>query len=161
LNEFISKGFHIIYADEMMVTKSSIPTHAYSRKNERIKIDYWQYRSKPIAALAGVSEQLGTDLVMLFDYSVNKKKFKVYLDELRARYFFDDICIYMDNLSVHRSIEIRERMDELGIAYIFSPIYSPDLNPVEYVFSMVKKQIKAERLNAIVNEQEIDLYSVI
>jgi len=98
---------------------------------------------------------------MLFDYSVNKKKFKVYLDELRARYFFDDICIYMDNLSVHRSIEIRERMDELGITYIFSPIYSPDLNPVEYVFSMVKKQIKAERLNAIVNEKEIDLYSVI
>jgi transposase len=98
---------------------------------------------------------------MLFDYSVNKKKFKVYLDELRSRYFFDDICIYMDNLSVHRSIEIRERMDELGIAYIFSPIYSPDLNPVEYVFSMVKKQIKAERLNAIVNEKEIDLYSVI
>ena len=89
--------------------------------------------------LAGVSEQLGTDLVMLFDYSVDKKKFKVYLDELRARYFFDDICIYFDNLSVHKSHEIRERMDELGIAYIYSPIYSPDYNPIEYVFSMAKK----------------------
>ena len=81
------------------------------RKNERIKLDYWQYQSNPIAVLAGVSEQLGTDLVMLFDFSVNKEEFKVYLDELRARYFFDDICIYFDNLSVHKSIEIRERMD--------------------------------------------------
>ena len=122
-----------------MVTKSSMPTHAWSRKNERIKLDYWQYQSNPIAVLAGVSEQMGTDLVMLFDYSVDKKKFKVYLDELRARYFFDDLCIYFDNLSVHKSLEIRERMDELGIAYIYSPIYSPDLNPVEYVFSMAKK----------------------
>ena len=85
---------------------------------------------------------MGNDLVMLFDYSVNKEKFKVYLDELRAKFFFDDICLYIDNLSVHRSLEIRERMDELSIAYIYSPIYSPDYNPVEYVFSMAKAEIK-------------------
>ena len=85
---------------------------------------------------------MGNDLVMLFDYSVNKEKFKVYLDELRAKFFFDDICLYIDNLSVHRSLEIRERMDELSIAYIYSPIYSTDNNPAEYVFSMAKAEIK-------------------
>ena len=82
---------------------------------------------------------MGTDLVMLFDFSVDKMKFKVFLDELRARYFLDDICIYFDNLSVHKSLEVRQRMDELSIAYIFSPIYSPDCNPIEYVFSIAKK----------------------
>ena len=75
---------------------------------------------------------------MLHDYSINIEKFKVYLDELRARYFFDDICIYLDNLSVHRSNAVKERMDELSIAYIYSPIYSPDYNPIEYVFSIAK-----------------------
>ena len=79
---------------------------------------------------------------MLFDFSVDKLKFKVFLDELRARYFMDDICIYFDNLSVHKSNEVKERMDELSIAYIFSPIYSPDYNPIEYVFSIAKKEIK-------------------
>ena len=98
---------------------------------------------------------------MQFDYSVDKKKFKVYLDELRARYFAHNICIYFDNLSVHRSQEIRDRMDELSIAYIYSPIYSPDYNPIEYVFSMAKRQIKMERLKAIMNEEEVDLYGVI
>ena len=76
---------------------------------------------------------------MLFDFSVDKSKFKVFLDELRARYFMDDICIYFDNLSVHKSNDVKERMDELSIAYIFSPIYSPDYNPIEYVFSIAKK----------------------
>ena len=90
----------------MMVTKSTIPTHAYSVKNQRIKIDHWQYRSNPIAVAAGVSEQLGCDLIMLFDFSVNITKFKVYLDELRSKYFFDDICLYMDNLKVHTSKEV-------------------------------------------------------
>ena len=40
---------------------------------------------------------------MLFDHSVNIKKFKVFIEELRAKYFADDICVYMDNLGVHIS----------------------------------------------------------
>ena len=111
--------------------------------------------------MAGVSEQIGTDLVMLFKKSVNIEKFKVWLDELRSRYFFDDICLYIDNLSVHRSKAVKERMDELGIAYVFSPIYSPDYNPVEYVFSMAKKKIKERRLEKILNEEEVDLWDII
>ncbi len=52
-------------------------------------------------------------------------------------------------------------MDEWSIAYIYSPIYSPDLNAVEYCFSIAKQEIKKERLKAILNEEEIDLYGVI
>ena len=44
--------------------------------------------------------------MMSFSKSVNREKFKVYLDELRARHFFDDICIVMDNLAVHHSLEV-------------------------------------------------------
>ena len=98
---------------------------------------------------------------MLFKKSVNIPKFKVYLDELRRRYFYDDICLYIDNLSVHKSKEITSRMDELSIAYVFSPIYSPDYNPVEYVFAMAKREIKERRLRAIVNEEQFDLWEVI
>ena len=79
---------------------------------------------------------------MQFYDSINIDKFKIYIEELRARYFFDDICIYFDNLSVHISNAIKERLDELSIAYIYSPVYSPDLNAVEFVFSMAKKIIK-------------------
>ena len=62
---------------------------------------------------------------MLFDSSVTINKFKVFLDELRRKYFYDDLCIFMDRLSVHVSKRTIERMDELGIAYIFNSIYSP------------------------------------
>ena len=61
----------------------------------------------------------------------------------------EDICLYFDNLSVHRSIVIRERLDELSIGYIFNPPYSPEFNGIETVFSIFKKTIKAERLRSI------------
>ena len=67
----------------------------------------------------------------------------------------------MDNLNVHRSHRAKDRMEELGIAYIFNPIYSPELNGIEEVFSIVKRAVKARRLQAILNGDEIDLKHVI
>ena len=106
--------------------------------------------------IGGISKEIGADLLMTFKNSITIKKFKIYLEELRRRYYFDDICIYMDNLSVHRSLEVRERMDELSIAYVYSPPYSPDYNGIESVFSIFKNKLKRERLKAIVEKREMD-----
>ena len=111
--------------------------------------------------LAGISEDGGVDLVMQFKDSIDKAKFKIFIENLRAKYFFDDICIYMDNLSVHKSNDVRERLEELSIGVVFCPVYSPDLNPIENIFSMAKDSIKKDRLRAIVNEEEIDLNKVV
>ena len=84
-------------------------------------------------------------MVMCFKDSINVSKFKILIDELRSRYLYDDICIYFDNLSVHRSNLVRERLDELSIPYIFNPPYSPEFNGIESVFSIAKAQIKKIR----------------
>ena len=95
---------------------------------------------------------------MLFKKSVNRDKFKMFLQEIRDKYPFEDIALYMDNLSVHKSKEITDRMDELGLAYIFGPAYSPDFNPVETIFSIAKSYIKKRRLSAVIGGYEIDLW---
>ena len=86
-----------------MVTKSTIPTHEYSQKNQNIEIDYRQYAHKTVAVVAAISAQCGVDMVMTFEKSINIPKFKIFLEELRRKFFFDDLCIYLDNLSVHTS----------------------------------------------------------
>jgi transposase len=88
---------------------------------------------------------------------VNIEKFKIWLDELRARYFFDDICLVMDNLRVHHSNAAIERIDELGFEYIFTPPYSPDANPIESVFSIFKSQLKKERIKGIIGGKKIQV----
>ena len=69
--------------------------------------------------------EFGVDLVMIFKKSVNIKKFKTFLDELRSKFWTDDILLVMDNLSVHISKETKQRMDELGFQYSYTPPYSP------------------------------------
>ena len=153
----MDRGFRVVFLDETMVTKSTMPTHEWSVSREHFEVDFNQFAGTTIAVLAGVSMERGVDLMMTFDKSVNIVKFKVWLEELRARWFYDDICLVMDNLRVHHSNAVKDRMDELGFEYVFTPVYSPDFNPIESVFSQFKGQLKRERFRAIQLDREICL----
>ena len=59
----------------------------------------------------------------------------------------------MDNLTVHKTRVVVEFMDENEISYIYNVPYSPDYNPIESVFSKVKKYYGMRKLNAFANER--------
>ena len=44
----------------------------------------------------------------------------------------------MDNLSVHKTQDICDMIRQTGALIRFLPVYSPDLNPIEEMFSKVK-----------------------
>ena len=46
----------------------------------------------------------------------------------------------MDNLSSHKVARVRELIEETGAELRYLPPYSPDLNPIENVFSKIKQQ---------------------
>ena len=117
---------------------------------------------KPKAIIVAVSREYGVDMVDIYNYSIDKRKFKVFLDKLRGKFPFDNILIVMDNLSLHFSNEVRERMDELGFKYTNTPVYSPEFNGgVESTIGLAKKLIKQKRLEAIMKNEEIDLEETI
>ena len=60
----------------------------------------------------------------------------------------------MDNLRVHTSKLSMEKMEELNIQPMFAPIYEPDYNPIELVFSQMKLMMKRYRLQDMVKEKK-------
>ena len=101
------------------------------------------------AVIVSISRESGVELVQVFDKSVNKKKFRVFLDNLRAKYPYEDIMLMMDNLSLHKSKDTKKRMDELGFRYTYTPVYSPKYNGIEEVIGIGKREIKKRRLELI------------
>ena len=77
----------------------------------------------------------------------------MFLDNLRSKYMLDDIILVMDNLSLHKSKDVRNRMDELGFTYTYTPVYSPQYNGVEEVINIGGKIIKKRRLDSILNNK--------
>jgi transposase len=54
--------------------------------------------------------------------------------------------IVMDNATVHHGGRIGEICDAANVLLIYLPPYSPDHNPIEKVFSVVKSQLKRNRM---------------
>jgi transposase len=46
----------------------------------------------------------------------------------------------MDNLGSHKSAAVKKAIRAKGAGLIFLPKYSPDLNPIEQVFSKLKRK---------------------
>lgn len=51
------------------------------------------------------------------------------------------IVLILDNFRSHKAAVVRAKAEELGIYLVFLPIYSPDLNPIEFVWKSCKRAI--------------------
>jgi transposase len=64
----------------------------------------------------------------------------------------------LDKLGAHRTERVRELIEERGAELVFLPSYSPDLNPIEEVFSKIKNIVRKagartrEALNKAISE---------
>ena len=62
----------------------------------------------------------------------------------------------MDNLSVHKTEATYKAYRHLDIRPLFNLPYSPEYNPIESVFSQVKRIFNRERLNKLANMELFD-----
>lgn len=147
--------------DEFLVTKRTLLTHVWTNKLVNAQMDLGWIRSRCKACILAASQEMGLEQIEVYDSSINKDKFKIFLHNLRSKYPFDDMLLVMDNLAVHRSREVRQRMDELSFAYTFTPAYSPQYNGVEEVINIGKQMIKKQRLDCLLNGRGEDLKEMI
>ena len=57
--------------------------------------------------------------------------------------------VVIDNLSVHKRRGIREAIEAVGASQEYLPPYSPDLNPIELLYSKTKWRLRKAAKRAI------------
>ncbi|MGE5350874.1 MAG: IS630 family transposase [Acidobacteriota bacterium] len=55
---------------------------------------------------------------------------------------YEYIIVILDNFKTHHATEIEKIAFDLGILLIFLPPYSPDLNPIEFIWKSIKRVVK-------------------
>ena len=76
-------GYRIIYIDETVFTRSTIPKLEYCLPKKNMTVDKAGIKEPTYAVLSGISREKGQELFMLFQKSVNVPKFQEYLTKLR------------------------------------------------------------------------------
>jgi len=61
----------------------------------------------------------------------------VFLDRIRIANPDRRIAVVLDNFASHRSLAVRKKAEELNIRLVFLPPYSPDLNPIEFLWKSI------------------------
>ena len=67
-----------------------------------------------------------------------------FLSEIRKKNPIKNIVVILDNFSSHRAKSTIDYANEIGIKLVFLPPYSPDLNPIEYIWKSIKKIISKD-----------------
>lgn len=100
--------------------------------------------------MIGAVRQDGRTACMTVEGAVNAEIFRSYVREILLPGLNAGDILVMDNLSAHKDGEALELLAKAGVKVRFLPAYSPDLNPIELMWSKVKGILR--KIEARTNE---------
>jgi transposase len=87
----------------------------------------------------------GTRAAMVLDGPLNSLCFAGFCQHFLAPALQPGDLVVLDNLSSHKSSAATAAIEAAGARLIYLPPYSPDLNPIENLFSKIKQLIRRFR----------------
>jgi transposase len=131
----------LVLIDETWVKTNLAPTHGRCRRGERLyaKVPHGHWKTTTLVAAL---RDDGITAPFVLDGPINGQCFKAYVETVLVPTLFEGDMVLIDNLSSHKSPKIRKAIEAAGAELHFLPRYSPDLNPIEMVFSKLKTLLR-------------------
>jgi transposase len=84
----------------------------------------------------------GSTAAMVIDEATSAEVFREYVRQVLAPTLRPGDIVVLDNLSAHKDTQAIRLMESAGAQVWFLPPYSPDLNPIEKMWSKVKEFLR-------------------
>lgn len=117
-------------------------THARCPRGQRAVDAVPRNRGKNLTLLCALSLS-GPQAELVVEGGVNGDVFVTYVREVLTPVLREGQVVVMDNLGAHHHSEVQELLEATGALLVFLPPYSPDLNPIELMFSKLKAAMRA------------------
>ena len=75
--------------------------------------------------------------------AINRDVFEAFVEHVLVPALRPGDTVVMDNLSSHKGGRIREMIEGANAELRYLPPYSPDMNPIELVFSKIKQLLRS------------------
>jgi len=111
-------------------------------RGERLidKTPHGHWKTSTLIAALGVD---GVRCSTVVDGAVNADIFEAFVEQVLVPELKPGDIVVLDNLSSHKRARTRELIEAAGAELVFLPPYSPDLNPIEMVFSKIKQILRS------------------
>jgi transposase len=124
------------------------PLRGWAPRGQRLKAKVPHGRWKTMTFLAALRHDR-VEAPWLIDGPINGERFRLYVEKVLVPTLKPGDIVILDNLGSHRGKAVRRAIRSAGAKLLFLPKYSPDLNPIEMLFSKLKHLLrKAAERNA-------------
>ena len=152
----------LVFFDESGVNTKMVRLHGRCPRSQRL-IDFAPAGHYSSSTLMSGMRLDGIVAPMLLDGPVNGETFAGYVEQCLAPALEPGDILIIDNLPAHKSARVTAAVEAAGCRLVYLPPYSPDLNPIENMWSKVKASVQeaaARTLDAVVNAVGVALHSV-
>ncbi len=138
----------LVFIDETWVKTNMAPLRGWGDRGTRLIARAPAGKWQTMTFLAALRHDR-VDAPWVVDGPINGEAFRTYIrTQLISTLKLGDIVV-VDNLGSHKSPEVRAMIRAVGARLFFLPAYSPDLNPIEQLFSKIKHHMRAAMARSV------------
>lgn len=130
-----------VYIDESGISHQIINEYCWTKKGTEVigeRSGKQRGRTSVIAALHGEN----INVPMTYSGTMNGELFLYWLKNMLVPSLEKGTVVIMDNASIHKVAEVKELIENAGCSLLYLPPYSPDFNPIENYWAIMKSHIK-------------------
>jgi transposase len=131
----------LIFLDESSIDTGMTRLYGRGASNERVTDYTPDTRFERTTVLSSIRAN-GDMVPLIFEGSLNGELFREYIAQCLAPTLKTGDIVVMDNLSSHKVEGVVEPIIAAGATVRYLPPYSPDLNPIEMMWSKIKAYLR-------------------
>lgn len=132
----------LIFLDESCAKTNMTRLRGRSRGGSRCHGNAPQGHWKTLTMLSSIRLDGSTECLVI-DGAMDRAMFLEYIKQILCPTLRPNDIVIMDNLSAHKNIDVAKAISTCGAELLYLPAYSPDLNPIENMWSKVKQLLVA------------------
>ena len=140
---------HLVFVDETGATTAMGRTYGRAPAGERVQATapgLW----KNVTLISGLRTS-GVVAPMALPGATDRPAFETYVERVLVPQLRPDDVVVWDNLSPHKSASAIAAIEAVGARVEPLPVYSPDLTPIEEMFSKIKDGLRSIAARTIEN----------
>jgi transposase len=131
----------LVFIDETAVSTTITRLYGRAPQGERLVQKVLHGNWKTLTFIAALRHNRVT-APFVCEGAMNGETFKAYVEQFLAPTLKRGDIVFLDNVSVHKVDGVEEAIEARGAIPFYLPAYSPDLNPIEQLFSKLKAMLR-------------------
>ena len=130
-----------VFLDETATPTAMTRLYGWAPKGERLVDAAPAGQWKTTTFVAGLRSR-GLIAPLVLDGPMTGEIFRAYVEQMLAPALDPGDVVVMDNLPAHKVAGVQEAIQSAQASLLYLPPYSPDLNPIEQLFSKLKALLR-------------------